>query len=89
MTQPATQSAPNPAPVLAYRSKTDPILLELWEIKRQINEEAHFDIAELARRANAFDLDLAMKQLGVSLNPVIKDEQPLAGTDKRPDTKGG
>lgn len=51
---------------VAVRSKTDPILLELWEIKRQINAEAHYDIAELARRANAFNLELALKQIGVS-----------------------
>ena len=84
----ATESSSAQSLATAGRSKTDPILLELWEIKRQINEEAHYDIAELARRANAFDLDLAMKQLGVSLSPVIKDEKPLAGTDKRSDTKG-
>jgi len=83
-----TESSSVQSLATAGRSKTDPILLELWEIKRQINEEAHYDIAELARRANAFDLDLAMKQLGVSLNPVIKEEKPLAGTDKRSDTKG-
>jgi len=88
MNLPTTESVAVQALATAGRSKTDPILLELWEIKRQINEEAHFDIAELARRANAFDLDLAMKQLGVSLNPVIKDEKPFTGTDKRPDTQG-
>jgi|JI10StandDraft_1071094.scaffolds.fasta_scaffold75908_2 hypothetical protein len=60
------QSVSSRDPANTQRPKTDPILLELWEIKRQLNEEAHFDIAELARRANAFDIDLAMKQLGVS-----------------------
>ena len=72
MNLPATESvsARTPAQVVSQpaRSKTDPILLELWEIKRQLNEEAHYDIAELARRANAFDINLAAKQLGVSLN---------------------
>jgi hypothetical protein len=65
------QSIAAPAPMTTSRSKTDPILLELWEIKRQLNEEAHYDIGELARKANAFDVDLAMEQLGVSLNPSI------------------
>jgi len=84
----ATESSSVQSLATAGRSKTNPILLELWEIKRQINEEAHFDIAELARRANAFDLDLAMKQLGVSLNPVIKDHKSLAGTGTRYDVQG-
>jgi hypothetical protein len=61
------ESVSDRGPATAGHSKTDPILLELWEIKRQLNEEANYDIAELARRANAFDIDLAMKQLGVSL----------------------
>ncbi len=64
----ATASATARDPTAAH-SKTDPILLELWEIKRELNEEAHYDIAELARRANAFDIDFAMKQLGVALRP--------------------
>lgn len=62
----ASVSARDPA---AAHARTDPILLELWEIKRELNQEAHYDIAELARRANAFDIDLAMKQLGVALRP--------------------
>lgn len=84
----ATQSVPNPAPVCTYRSKADPILLDLWEIKRQINEEARYDIAGLTRRANAFDLDFAMKQLGVSQNPVITGEKSLAGIDVHSDRQG-
>jgi hypothetical protein len=43
--------------------KADPILLELWEIKRQINAEAHFDIAQLAKQANQFDIAQALKDL--------------------------
>jgi hypothetical protein len=69
MNSSATETVSNRDTATAAHSKTDPILLELWEIKRQLNEEAHYDIAELARRANAFDIDLAMKQLGVSLKP--------------------
>ena len=67
----ATESVLTQNPTAAH-SKTDPILLELWQIKRELNEEAHYDIAELARRANAFDIDLAMKQLGVSLKPLTQ-----------------
>ena len=84
MNLPATESISVRATATAVRSKTDPILLELWEIKRQLNAEAHYDIAELARRANAFDMDLALKQLGVSLNPLVKDAKPLAGTATGP-----
>jgi hypothetical protein len=68
-------------PATAAHSKADPILLELWEIKRQLNEEAHYDIAELARRANAFDMDLAMKQRGVSLKPSAKGASLPLDTD--------
>jgi EAL domain-containing protein (putative c-di-GMP-specific phosphodiesterase class I) len=67
----ATESVSTQNPTAAH-SKTDHILLELWQIKRELNEEAHYDIAELARRANAFDIDLAMKQLGVSLKSSTK-----------------
>jgi hypothetical protein len=45
-------------------AKADPILLELWEIKRQINTEAQFDIAKLAKQANQFDIAQALKDLG-------------------------
>lgn len=78
MNLPTIQSVTTHAPVTTIRSKTDPILLELWEIKRQLNAEAHYDIGELARRANAFDVDQAMKQLGVSLSPHLKDAKFLA-----------
>jgi hypothetical protein len=44
-------------------SKADPILLELWEIKRQINSEANFDIAQLAKQANQFDLQKTLNLL--------------------------
>jgi hypothetical protein len=45
-------------------ANADPILLELWEIKRQINTEAQFDIAQLAKQANQFDITQALKDLG-------------------------
>lgn len=44
-------------------SKADPILQELREIKRQINAEAHFDIAQLAMQANQFDLQKTLDKL--------------------------
>jgi hypothetical protein len=72
MNSSVTESVSTRDPVIAAHSKTDPILLELWEIKRQLNEEARYDIAELARRANAFDIDHAMRQLGVSLKPSVQ-----------------
>jgi hypothetical protein len=78
----AAESVSDRGPATAGHSKTDPILLELWEIKRQLNEEANYDIAELARRANAFDIDLAMKQLGGLQPPTTSDarQPPAAGT---------
>jgi len=44
------EQAPKPAelPVRA----PDPILAELWEVKRQINQEAGYRIDELARMAH-------------------------------------
>ena len=36
----------------------DPILAELWEIKRQLNEEADYDIDVLARMAHEATLKL-------------------------------
>lgn len=65
MTSTTKPSVGKQAAVRHARSETDPILLELWEIKRQINEQAHFDIGELARHANQFDIKLAMQKLGV------------------------
>lgn len=44
-------------------ANADPILLELWEIKRQINAEAHFDVALLAAQANQFDLQKTLQKL--------------------------
>ena len=48
------------------RSAADPILLELWEIKRQINQQANFDIALLTKQANAFDIHGVLKKLNVA-----------------------
>lgn len=64
----ANQARLEGSPRMGARSRDDPILLELWEIKRQLNAEANYDIAELARRASAFDLAAAMKKLGVPFN---------------------
>jgi hypothetical protein len=77
----ATESVSTQNPAAAH-PKTDPILLELWQIKRELNEEAHYDIAELARRANAFDIDLAMKQLGVALESSTKVARLAPEKDK-------
>jgi hypothetical protein len=60
----------------------DPILLELWEIKRQLNEEAHYDIAEIARRASAFDLAATMKKLGVPSDHAVKLVRPQPNADQ-------
>lgn len=40
-----------PLPKQANACLPDPILAELWEAKRQINEEAGYDIGKLARMA--------------------------------------
>lgn len=68
MTTTVNQAQLGTSPMTGGRSKDDPILLELWEIKRQLNAEANYDIAELARRASTFDLAAAMKKLGVPFN---------------------
>ena len=49
------------------RATADPILLELWEIKRQINQQANFDVAQLAKQANAFDIQNVMRQLNAAV----------------------
>lgn len=41
----------------------DPILLELWEIKRQINVDANFNMTQLAAQANQFDLQKTLQKL--------------------------
>lgn len=40
----------------------DPILQELWEVKRAINVEARFDVKEIARMANAHRLENVLQQ---------------------------
>lgn len=55
-----------PLKVSRIRSVADPILLELWEIKRQINQQANFDIARLTEQANAFDIHNVMEKLSVA-----------------------
>ena len=63
--QPIETSDPQPTTSSSRRilAKSDPILLELWEIKRQLNTEAHFDIAQLAKQANQFDAKKALEAL--------------------------
>ena len=56
-----------PLKVAKTRAGTDPILIELWEIKRQINQQANFDIAQLTKQANSFDVHNAMKKLNVAV----------------------
>ena len=55
-----------PSKAAKTRSAADPILLELWDTKRQINQQANFDIAQLAKQANAFDIHGALKKLNVA-----------------------
>jgi hypothetical protein len=52
-------------------AKADPILLELWEIKRQVNTAARFDIAQLARQANQFDIKKALAALRTAHQPIF------------------
>ena len=54
-----TQTLPGPETALPRRS--DPILTELWEIKRQINAEAGYRIDVLARMAREATQRLANK----------------------------
>lgn len=63
--KPAATEQTHPAIVAKQRvfAKADPILLELWEIKRQINAEAQFDIAKLALQANQFDMQKTLDKL--------------------------
>ena len=44
-------------------ANADPILLELWEIKRQINADANFNMTQLAAQANQFDLQKTLQKL--------------------------
>lgn len=61
------------APALAksvlrpHKTETDTILLELWEIKRELNTQAKFDIAQLANQANAFNLENALRKLNLAV----------------------
>lgn len=44
------------------KSWIDPVLQELWEVKRAINLEAKFDVKEIARMANAHRLESVLQQ---------------------------
>ena len=51
------------------RSKsTDPILTELWAIKRQINEEANFSLDAIAECARTFTIEAARARVRSALN---------------------
>lgn len=62
-------NSPTQTAVIATKNRAanDPILLELWEIKRQLNQQANFDVAQLAKQANAFDIQNVMRQLNVAV----------------------
>ena len=51
------------------RSKsTDPVLTELWAIKRQINEEANFSLDAIAECARTFTIEAARARVRLALN---------------------
>jgi hypothetical protein len=45
--------------------KHDPILQELWEIKSQINRDAHYSVKERSRQLERFTIESARKQAGL------------------------
>jgi hypothetical protein len=49
-------------------SNVDPILAELWAIKRQINEEANFSLDSIAERARTFTIEEARGRVLAALN---------------------
>jgi hypothetical protein len=65
-TQPVSSDLAKPVP-RSHKTEVDPILLELWETKRQINAEAKFDIAQLANQANAFDMKNIVQKLNLAV----------------------
>lgn len=54
---------PVPTQTSSSRKVPDEVLEELWEIKRQLNAAAEYDVAILAARANRFDIDAALAAL--------------------------
>ena len=49
-------------------SSVDPVLTELWAIKKQINEEANFSLDTIAERARAFTIEEARARVRSALN---------------------
>ena len=49
-------------------SSVDPVLTELWAIKRQINEEANFSLDSIAERARTFTIEEARARVRAALN---------------------
>lgn len=45
--------------------KNDPILQELWEIKRQINRDANFSVKERSKQLEGFTIETARRQAGL------------------------
>lgn len=60
------QYGPAPTQTFPPRKLPDEILEELWEIKRQLNASADYDVAILAARANQFDIDAALAALNTA-----------------------
>ena len=46
----------------------DPVLTELWAIKRQINEEANFSLDAIAEHARTFTIEAAQVRVRSALN---------------------
>lgn len=51
-------------------SSVDPVLTELWAIKKQINEEANFSLDTIAARARTFTIEEARARVRAALNAV-------------------
>ena len=47
---------------------SDPVLTELWAIKRQINEEANFSLDAIAESARTFTIEAARARVRSALN---------------------
>jgi hypothetical protein len=45
--------------------KYDPILQELWEIKSQINRDAHYSVKERSRQLDGFTFETARQRVGL------------------------
>ena len=49
-------------------SSVDPVLAELWAIKKQINEEANFSLDTIAEHARTFTMEEARARVRSALN---------------------